>query len=112
MKGLVVLQAREFGAGSSLHTIAARMRAVASTSMHFTRWKAAPMVRKRTLNMSVRVASPRSLKPNPNNPFKKESPEARREGMIQSLVAGLAVVIRQKSEACNDVSVVDDLSAA
>lgn len=70
------------------------------------------MGQKRALKMSVRVVTPGTLKANPKNPFSKEPSETRREGMIQTLVAGLAVVFRKQTEACVNASVTTDLTAA
>ena len=53
------------------------------------------MGKKRTLQMSVKVVPPGTLPLNPNNPFAKESPTARRSGMIRTLIQSLARIRQQ-----------------
>jgi len=53
------------------------------------------MNRKRTLHMKVRVVAPGTLKPNPHNPFAKETAEERHAGLLRTLTHGLARIIRK-----------------
>lgn len=55
----------------------------------------APMGKKRTLRVSVKVVPPGTLQPNPKNPFARESPQVRRSGMIRTLIQGLARTRRE-----------------
>jgi len=54
--------------------------------------------RKRRLRVVVRIVPPGTLRPNPLNPFRKETPDERREGMLRSVGAGLLRVLRRKAE--------------